>query len=192
MSEYRTAIEKYNYFLQKSYQYTEKINKEIPVVFYIDSVNNRVLEKWEQTWKPFYKKNMQGNWDWFEIYQKYKKHSAKFFHVSLWSQETLCAMAIGKPSSANRCCKLYFMAAAPFEHPLKGYVTPLVIDVLKAYAIQIKCDFIRLMNPDQNLVGKKFYEKFCFKLVEHRKLKKRCQRNESDVYEGERYYEMSL
>ncbi|MDM8538735.1 hypothetical protein QUF70_18420 [Desulfobacterales bacterium HSG17] len=192
MAKYRNTIKKYDFILQKAYQYTKKINSDIPVRFHMESLNIKTLEKWEETWKPFYRKNMPGNWDWFEIYRKYKTHSAKFFHVSLWSQETLCAMAIGKPSSGNHFCKLYYMAAAPFSHPLKGYVTLLVTDTLKAYAILINSDALRLMNPDENLIGKKFYERFGFHLREHRKIKKRCGRNEFEVFRGERYYEMFL
>lgn len=122
---------------------------------------------------------------------KYKKNTAKYFNVSVWSGKTLCGLAIGKPSRTNCHCSLCFIEGAPFNHPLKRLITPLVIDVLKAYTLIIGGDEIRVTNPDMRL--KDHYEKFGFKLFEHRKVKVRRQRNEEmQVYDGETYYEMSV
>jgi len=191
MPTYTEVRKRYSEYLQEAYLHAKKLKTGISSSFDCSHIDRQTLETWETTWKPCITPGMPGGWDWTGLWQKYKRKTAKYFDLAIWSSQTLCGLAIGKPSRSNSHCTIYNIEGNPEAHPLKGLIIPLVIDVSESYTAIIGGYSVRFADPDMQL--KEYYERLGFKLCLHRKAKVRYKRNEVDyIYDGESYYERRL
>ncbi len=191
-SNYVEARRKYSSFLTIAYQYVKELNiKAIPRSFELRHIDERALDIWERIWKSHYKKGSPGGWNWRELLRRYRKETAKYVDLAIWSDLQLCGLAIGKLSKSNSHCSIYYVEGCPITHPLKRYILPLTIDFAESVAILVGGNSIRFVNPDENLFA--HYEKFGLKLKLNRKAIVRRKRGEFLWRkEGESYYEASV
>ena len=56
------------------------------------------------------------------------------FEVAIWSENILCALAIGKPSKGPTHNAIYLLQSSPLQHPLEGKIITISIKTGMAYA----------------------------------------------------------
>jgi len=189
MGQYEAITRKYSFSLRDAFKVTkESYARYLPDTdFDFDFIDENALDFWERNWIPN-RRSDRGNFPWQTINAKYRRKTAKYFNLSIWSDEMLCGLAIGKPSRKNRCCNLYYIEGAPMNHPLKRHIIPLCLDVFEKYAFIISNGDItvRLMDPVSDLIP--FYEKLGYKTVLSGKVKRRKEMREDNyIKDGELY-----
>jgi len=89
----------------------------------------------------------KANWDWRSLSEKNKKHPDRF-EIAVWFGNTLCGLAIGTPSKSRSHLSLHYIEAYPVpQHPLRGWILPLVYDTATAYGLALGCQQLHLIEP---------------------------------------------
>jgi hypothetical protein len=106
---------------------------------------------WHLQWEGRRHPAGSGGWNWPKVMRsKWKRPSA--FRLAIWSGTTLCGLAIGHPSRRSAAGRRKTLAvnlieAAPFAHPLRGFVTLLTTTYATTYGRQLGSSWIRLIDP---------------------------------------------
>ena len=91
------------------------------------------------------------------------------FHLAVWSDSTLCGLAVGRVSDRNReggrnSISVDFIESAHDPaHPLRGLIAPLVIDAADTYGRALDARCLRLMQPLEGVLP--LYESLGFTTV---------------------------
>jgi hypothetical protein len=92
----------------------------------------------------------------------YRRSEPSRFELALWSDETLCGLAVGKVRLGY--CGVNFLEGSPIPgHPLKGLVIPAVLTCLTAYAKALGKREIRIFDPLPEMMSR--YEALGFVLA---------------------------
>lgn len=94
-------------------------------------------------------------WDWESgVIDPGRRSSARHFDFALIDQGALCLLAAARVSHKKRWLSLTHVEGAPWEHPLKGGVLPIVERALYIYRAvicadekDVKSTGIRILNP---------------------------------------------
>jgi hypothetical protein len=125
-------------------------------------ITNVALDAFEREWQSHPQRRV--GWAWRPLVEGLKRTPARF-SLSVWHGETLCGLAIGRPSAGPTFCAVSNLEGAPdATHPLKGRVVVCVLTALEAYTIAIGRGEMRLTNPITDVVP--IYETFGFRLVQ--------------------------
>jgi hypothetical protein len=129
----------------------------------LTGIDRRALHCWEQEWRPATRQDQPwSEWDWRAGVQRWTRCIDRF-EVAIWSGEQLCGLAIGKPSDRRQNLSIYAVQGSPVEnHPLRGKVLPIVIDVAGAYGTALGCKELRFVNPLPGMI--RVYERLGFEL----------------------------
>lgn len=114
----------------------------------LTDIDEAALECWEQQWLSAIPRGEPwSGWDWRDESRGWRRHLDRF-EVAIWSGEQLCGLAIGKPSERRQNLSIYVAQGSPVrDHPLKGQIMPIVLDVAGAYGTALSCRELRLVNP---------------------------------------------
>jgi hypothetical protein len=130
----------------------------------ISSINSKALRAWREQWLPAMPEGKEwSDWDWAAQLGNWTKHIDRF-EIAVWSGETLCGLAIGKPSQKRQALSIYALQGSPIEnHPLKGKILAICIDAALAYGTALGCQELRLVKPVGGIIGR--YGRLGFTLV---------------------------
>lgn len=166
---HKEAEDRYNKIRNRVYkkveiELIEKFQKEVKLT----SITINALKIWQKEWYPrlierkhFTEEELYWNW------MKTKLEMSKVpnrFEVAIWSENILCALAIGKPSKGSTHNALYLLQSSPFQHPLEGKILTITVKIGMAYAKALGKRHLVLVEP---LV--KIYERhgFTFKTAKN-------------------------
>nr|WP_294504630.1 hypothetical protein [uncultured Rhodopila sp.] len=92
--------------------------------------------------------NRQVDWPWPDMAAGWRKRHPARFELAVWSGDTLCGLAIGRPAPTAPHLSLYYLEANPApEHPLHLKVANVVIAALRSYAVAIGKTELRMVDP---------------------------------------------
>lgn len=101
---------------------------------------------------------------WISVWHKFR-HNPKRFEFSVWSDDILCGLIIGQPSSAHEHLSVHFLEGNPGStHPLKGRMLEIFMEGMTLYAYALSCQKLRVVDPVPGLVGR--YRSLGFEVVE--------------------------
>lgn len=130
----------------------------------LTGIDQRALDAWEAQWVPAASPGQPwSTWNWKTEAKNWYKCIDRF-EVAIWSEGCLCGLAIGKPSDRRNNLSVYLMQGCPIEdHPLKGKILGIVLDVAEAYGTALSCRELRLVQPLRGMLP--YYRKLDFRLV---------------------------
>ncbi len=103
-------------------------------------------------------------WPWPDIAAQFRQNSPDRFDLAIWHGNTLCGLAIGKPSQSRRHLTVEFIEGNPAPgHPMKGLVIPVALAAADEYAALLGCKYVRLSNPAPALIP--LYDSMGFRLA---------------------------
>jgi hypothetical protein len=139
----------------------------------IDAVT---LEAWERQWLPEMPPGEEwSDWNWKGGMARRRPKRHKRFEVAIWSDEHLCGLALGAPSLRRRNLTIRVVQGSPLaNHPLKGKILPIVIELASMYGAALDCQELRFSNPLTGMIP--VYERVGFRLVRERKGVVHCSR----------------
>jgi hypothetical protein len=97
-------------------------------------------------------RNRRVGWPWADMVPDWRRGYPERFEMAVWSDDTLCGLALGRPSPGPSHLALYYMEGAPPRHRLKGRVMTVVLTALRAYAITLGKKELRLVEPFPELI----------------------------------------
>ncbi|HEX8242781.1 MAG TPA: hypothetical protein VF541_04785 [Longimicrobium sp.] len=104
-----------------------------------------------------------GGWDWEMLFRRYCR-KPRAFHTAVWAGDTLCGLCVGRVCRSRSHIMVPFMESSPDPgHPLRGTITPLVLDACRNYALAIGVERILLKNPLEGVQER--YTRFGFRLA---------------------------
>ena len=84
----------------------------------------------------------------WECVQRWKLRDYRGFDISLWFGLELCGLAYASPRQSKLCIKIILLEGKPGEdHPLKGFVAPLMLEAIESYATLLGCREIEIEEP---------------------------------------------
>jgi hypothetical protein len=87
-------------------------------------------------------------WPWPEMAADWRRGYPERFELAVWSGSTLCALALGRPSSSPSHLSLYYLEANPDRsHALAGQVATIVFTAMEEYATILNKGELRLVDP---------------------------------------------
>jgi hypothetical protein len=132
---------------------TQALSDETPIPFRLTSIDSRALRVWRTKWVPSYTGSSDvGEWDWDELARDYLRRPSTF-HLAIWSRQSLCGLAMGKPNSSRRRLSIEYLEGSPnMNHPLKGWILRIALASGTAYARALGADTLRLSDPVPALI----------------------------------------
>jgi hypothetical protein len=123
--------------------------RRIKVVAIDDDVVREARREW------YDKPGRRVQWDWDTgIVAPGRRSSARYFDFALIDGGSLCVLAAARVSHKKRWLSLTHVEGAPWEHPLKGRVLPVVIRSLYIYRgvicatqVGVQSTGVRILNP---------------------------------------------
>lgn len=86
-------------------------------------------------------------WPWVNLVNSFRRDAARL-ELAVWHGDTLCGLALGRPSASRAHGSLHYVEGAPDSgHPLKGQVLGIVLTVLQRYSIVLGAEEMRIDNP---------------------------------------------
>ena len=154
----------------------------VPALSAITRIDDDALEAWRQQWLPAIDaaKDMPGwsdwsDWDWGKEMQR-SSLGPKRFDMAIWSGGQLCGLALGRTSPKRNNFSVYVMQSVPVvDHPLKGHIIPIVIDISTSYGTALQCRELRFLKPLTGMIP--VYERFRFELVRTSQHVQYCRRS---------------
>lgn len=126
----------------------------------IENLSQRACDAFSLTWAKHPERKV--SWDWHLALNTRRMHR-DCFHVAIWHRETLCGLSIGK-SRAGKHVGIELVEGNPDQqHPLKGYIIPIVLTAAEFYRIQLSTPELRLYKAETALIP--LYKKFGFELA---------------------------
>ena len=154
-------------FLEKS---SEKISKDLDAQIRLTSLNSTVLDFWEKEWKVNSTRiPPNGGWDWRSHYLDFKRRKPKqLYSLAVWHGDVLCGMTIGYTSKGPTHVRLDLIEGAPDEnHPLRGLVLRIIVDVSMNYAQLTRKEKLIIANPVPDLID--LYQRRGFTYIPEKK-----------------------
>ncbi len=106
--------------------------------------------------------NRRYPWPWQAMLDNLRKNEPDRFELALWSENTLCGLAVG--STRRSFCRVDYLEGSPEpDHPLKGYVAMIMVGAVVAYATALNRPEVRLCDPIPVMTRK--YQSLGFSLV---------------------------
>ncbi|WP_232430924.1 N-acetyltransferase [Pseudomonas massiliensis] len=97
---------------------------------------------------------------WEDIH-RWKEKDPRGIDVALWFASELCGLCYATPRRSKLCIKIILLEGNPMpRHSLKGLVAPLILTVIRAYAITLGCTCIEIEKPAEGAVA--WYKKLGF------------------------------
>jgi hypothetical protein len=95
--------------------------------------------------------------------------------VSLWYEDALCGLAVGRVSEKHERLALHFMEGSPDPaHALRGNVADVVFACAQLYARAVGAQWLVLKSPDPDL--EQFYHELGFGLAYEERGTRYCRR----------------
>jgi hypothetical protein len=129
-------------------QFTEQIGSDLD----FRRVNDEAIEYWDKNWVPISRRcPPEGGWDWRAIHDG-RRQKIDEFCVAIWHQSTtLCGLCL--LSIRDNSVRLEAVEGNPDEnHPLKGYVVTIAIDIAERLADSMSRSEVWLVEPADGLV----------------------------------------
>lgn len=95
------------------------------------------------------------NWDWFAGYSAFRFRHPKRFELTIWQQERLISISMGRPTYHGSGMRLDFMEATKSDTRVR--VLPITLVALATYGRAVGASEIRLVHPINDKV-KSYYE----------------------------------
>jgi hypothetical protein len=149
----RTAAELlYREYRQEAYQELERTMASVLPGFSAGPIGSRALAAWREQWVPLPRpQGLVGGWDWEDRRKEFRTPSR--FEVALWSGDSLCGLAIGKPSGGKHIVGVNFMERAwRDDNPLRGRVMEVVAACAAEYAWILGSKAVRFWHPAEGLI----------------------------------------
>lgn len=116
----------------------------------------------EKHWRGHPDRKLQ--WDWVNWHAQYAKESERF-EAAIRHNSALAGLVLGvfKTPTADEPARLDigFLEGRPGEHPLKGKIAPIILDIAYFYAISRGATEVRIVEPLPKLV--ELYEALGYK-----------------------------
>lgn len=135
-------------------------------------------DAWTETWRSRQHPSGSGGWNWPSIVRsRWRRPSA--LRAALWSGRTLCGLALAHPSrraasGRRRTVTVDLLEGAPFVHPLRGAVAPILLSAAVVYCRQLGGSRVCLREPASGMIER--YAEFGFVAVRHRGRVTHCER----------------
>lgn len=95
------------------------------------------------TWPP-----RRVDWPWPKMAADWRRARPSRFDLALWSDNTLCGLALGRPAPSAAHLSLYYLEGnSDPGHPLYFRVLNVVITALETYATVLGKTELRLVDP---------------------------------------------
>lgn len=110
------------------------------------------IAAWETMWRDRPHWTGAGGWAWDRLARRFGRRP-QCFHLAVWSGDQLCGLAAGRVSrrtrvGARNLVSVHFMESAPDrEHPLRGWIVPLVLQCAAAYGAMLGASRLVLREP---------------------------------------------
>lgn len=129
----------------------------------LEPIRRHALEHFAAAWADHPRRRV--SWPWPVMVADYQRNHPERFEVALWSGDTLCGLALGRPSRSKSVLTVKYVEGNPdLEHPLKGLVAAIAIATAHAYAKALGSTLLRLDAPLEPLVPL-YRDDFGFTLV---------------------------
>lgn len=125
-------------------------------------IDGDALNAWTQQWRPHHRVSQPGGWRWPEQCQAFRNVYNRF-ELALWHGDSLCGLAIGRPSRGRQALSVHLLEGCPAPHPLKGAVRFCIMEAAQAYAEELECRELRLIRPLPDVLP--YYERMGFTLA---------------------------
>ncbi|MCI5166270.1 MAG: hypothetical protein D3903_09285 [Candidatus Electrothrix sp. GM3_4] len=153
-----------NQKLCKFLQYSStKISEDLDRKIKLTPINNTSIAYWEENWeKNSSRTPPNGGWDWNSHYLYSQRRKVKLrYSLAIWYEEILCGMALGYASKGSAHLRIDLIEGAPDNnHPLRGSILPIIVDVSMDYALIEKKQKLIIANPVPDLID--IYSKMGF------------------------------
>lgn len=133
----------------------ERVTNVVPALTGLTDIDAPTLEAWDKQWKPHLVQSAPGGtWNWRDEATWWSRRHVDRFEVAIWSDTTLCGLAVGRPSPKRNNISLYMVQGAPaVAHPLKGQVFAIALANFEAYGDILGCREVRLIMPLPGVVN---------------------------------------
>lgn len=117
----------------------------------VGTINDDILRMARRDWYGHERRRVRWDWE-HEILAPHDRRGPRGIELSLLVDGKLCALAVARLSRHKHWLSLTHLEGAPWQHPLKGKVLPIIVSALVMYGVQISRDDeeqpgIRLLNP---------------------------------------------
>ena len=173
MSADTETLPRYNAYRSRSRALTQAEFREIGLSsLALKPLDDKALQAWSTDWRSSHP-NALGGWNWREQRQRYASKVQRF-DLSVWSGDRLCALALGKDCTGEAACLNLVEREPVDDNPVRGQVLAIVLSALTYYAQLSGRTYIRVFDPDPNLIAK--YDKFGLELDRQAKNRQILQR----------------
>lgn len=147
------AERRYATYRQLAYQdVTGRV--QLPKRYKLDGIGFDALRAFQSVWLSHKRK---VSWNWLDEVRRWKRTDHSRLELAIWQEGALCGLMIGKTSKRKTILYVLGIEGAPYQHPLKGKIIPLSVEVAEAYAVVIGAKQVRIDRPAPSLIEK--YEK---------------------------------
>ena len=108
---------------------------------------------------PSLKISRQIGWKWRDVCKSYRKNHYRRFELSIWSNDILCGLALGKVSKGKLVVKINYIEGME-NSPLSGEIVPIVVRYAELFAVYTDSSWIAIQDPLKELIP--YYAKFGF------------------------------
>lgn len=119
----------------------------------VREISGKADEAWAEQWAGTDRTPPNGGWDWPHNRKAYQHHGA--LKVAFWGKDEtiLCGLMLARLN--NTACVVEFIEGSPNpEHPLKGSVIDLALEVAAQYAREMGRAELWVMEPaNEHLIG---------------------------------------
>ena len=148
---HKSAEEKYTNIRKLAYELTlEELPYQDRAVIGITDINNIALAT-SNAWA--FSNERRVHWDWTFGVKTYRRRYPNRFELAIWYGNTLCGLALGRPSYNVTKVRLDFIERVPgANNPLTGRVTPISTTAFEVYARLVDASEVRIMFPEASVI----------------------------------------
>jgi hypothetical protein len=112
--------------------------------------------------EPITQEAVDASYDWgeegallsWEEVSKWKQKYPRGIDLALWYDAELCGMAYANARESKLTIKLILIEGKPdASHPLKGYVLPIALTAIDAFARMLKLKWIEIQDPASGAIS---------------------------------------
>lgn len=145
----------------------------------IADIDTEALSEWKRTWLGKHPSGA-GGWHWPSLVDHLPRRAA-ILPMAIWHGGDLCGLALGRASRRrlNRSRHTVTLTHVerrpePPDVPLRGHILALAIGVTQHYGVAVGARWLRLRNPDHNLLSR--YQRLGFEIVWKGRIPVYCER----------------
>jgi hypothetical protein len=97
------------------------------------------------------------DWDW-NFANRYVYRYPKAFDLAIWVGNTLCSLALGRPSYKGTFMRLDFVEKTPGNCPFSSEMVPIIILAYETYAKRIGAKQFRIIDPINDKVLRSYMQ----------------------------------